>query len=54
MHYITSKKEYYLRINMEDFSGNKRYARYNSFYVAGEADNYRLQIGAYSGNCCHP
>lgn len=54
MHYLTSRKEYYLRIDMEDFSGNKRYALYNSFRVADKADNYRLQIGAYSGSFDRP
>ena len=32
------------------FDGNKKYAQYNFFSVNNNLTNYRLDIGAYSGN----
>ncbi|XP_021357941.1 angiopoietin-related protein 7-like [Mizuhopecten yessoensis] len=39
-----------LRVELEDWAGNKRYAEYTSFKIANEANNYRLQISGYSGD----
>ncbi|KAK3722857.1 hypothetical protein QZH41_020438, partial [Actinostola sp. cb2023] len=50
IHALTSQGSYRLRVDMEDFEGNTTYAEYDSFNVADEADNYRLTIGAYTGN----
>ncbi|KAK3732621.1 hypothetical protein QZH41_008257, partial [Actinostola sp. cb2023] len=50
IHALTSRGSYRLRVDLEDFEGNTRYAEYDSFNVADEADNYRLTIGQYSGN----
>jgi len=50
IHAITSQGKYRLRIEMKDFSRNKRYAEYSSFTVANENNKYRLNIGSYSGN----
>ncbi|KAI0210119.1 Tenascin-R [Lamellibrachia satsuma] len=49
LYYFTSKKTYSLRIDMEDFHNDKRYADYASFTVASEANNYILRLGPYSG-----
>ncbi|XP_078684952.1 uncharacterized protein LOC144918264 [Branchiostoma floridae x Branchiostoma belcheri] len=49
IHLLTSKKDYSLRIDLEDWSGNKRYAEYDTFRVAGESDAYRLTVSGYSG-----
>jgi hypothetical protein len=49
LHRITTSRRYKLRINLEDFKGNKRYAEYRSFHVGSEHDGFRLSIGAYSG-----
>ena len=38
-----------LRVDMEDFDGNIKYAEYTTFQVADEADKYRILIGGYSG-----
>ena len=38
-----------LRVDLEDFDGNIKYAEYTTFQVAGEADKYRIVIGGYSG-----
>ena len=39
-----------LRVDLGDFYGNKKYAQYNFFSVNNNLTNYRLDIGAYSGN----
>jgi hypothetical protein len=49
MHMMTSQRKYRLRVDMEDFEGNMRYAEYGLFDVADETDNYRLTVGQYSG-----
>ncbi|XP_041372745.1 ficolin-2-like [Gigantopelta aegis] len=47
---LTSQGQYDLRIDMEDFEGNTAYAMYQDFSLQKEYDNFRLQIGQYSGN----
>ncbi|XP_069027030.1 fibrinogen-like protein 1 isoform X2 [Embiotoca jacksoni] len=49
LHYITAHGNYSLRINLEDFDGNQRYAEYKNFKVADEKDHYQLTFGAYAG-----
>ena len=39
-----------LRIELEDFSGNKAYAHYTSFSIASESDKYAISV---SGHCVH-
>ncbi|CAB4015068.1 Hypothetical predicted protein [Paramuricea clavata] len=38
-----------LRIDMEDTSGNKQYALYDSFAVADEQQKYKLSVGSFVG-----
>ena len=49
IHRITTSQRYKLRIDLEDFEGNKRFAEYSSFKVGNEPDEFRLSIGGYSG-----
>ncbi|XP_067454690.1 fibrinogen-like protein 1 [Thunnus thynnus] len=49
LYYITAQGNYSLRINLEDFDGNQRYAEYKNFKVADEKDHYRLTFGDYVG-----
>ncbi|XP_068163563.1 fibrinogen-like protein 1 [Antennarius striatus] len=49
LHSISTQGNYSLRINLEDFDGNQRYAEYKNFKVANEMDRYRLTFGAYVG-----
>ena len=39
-----------LLIDLEDFEGNKRYAKYTTFRVLDSSNNYRLDVGGYSGD----
>ena len=36
-------------MDLEDWSGNKAYAKYGEFAVGNEVSLYRLTVGAYSG-----
>jgi hypothetical protein len=47
---LTSQGNYKLRIDLEDYSGNSRYAVYNLFIVGDAASQYKLDIGGYSGD----
>ena len=47
---ITSEKDYMLRVEVENFAGEKRYADYDKFTIGDEKQNYKLTLGTYSGN----
>ena len=49
---MTSQGSNKLRIDIEDFSGDSRYAVYNLFTVGDEASQYKLDVGGYSGDAC--
>ncbi|XP_063442647.1 ryncolin-2-like [Mytilus trossulus] len=46
---LTSRGQYELRVNLEDFDGNKAYAKYSSFYIGDRSTKYRLTVNGYSG-----
>ncbi|XP_078620249.1 fibrinogen-like protein 1 [Branchiostoma floridae x Branchiostoma japonicum] len=48
MHRLTHQNAYELYIELEDWVGNVRYARYSTFSV-GPGDDYILSVGGYSG-----
>ncbi|KAI8494090.1 Fibrinogen C domain-containing protein 1 [Branchiostoma belcheri] len=50
LHRLTEQKAYGLRVDLEDTTGNTRYATYSSFSISDESDQYRLTVGGYSGN----
>ena len=50
IHRITSQCYYDLKIDLEDFAGNTRYALYKNFSIASEQLYFRLSVGQYSGN----
>ncbi|XP_062594589.1 ryncolin-1-like [Saccostrea cucullata] len=50
IHSLTSLAAEELRIDLEDFSGSKAYARYSKFVIASEKDKYKLTVSGYSGN----
>ena len=49
LHRLTAADDVMLRVDLEDFDNNTRYAEYTIFKVADESDKYRLMIGEYSG-----
>ena len=50
IHRLTSENNSVLRVDLEDFSGERVFAEYDMFAVQSEDDKYRLILGAYSGN----
>ncbi|XP_028411124.1 microfibril-associated glycoprotein 4-like [Dendronephthya gigantea] len=46
---MTNISQNELRIDMEDTSGNTRYAHYDSFKVSSESEKYKLNVGGYNG-----
>ncbi|XP_041374938.1 ficolin-2-like [Gigantopelta aegis] len=50
IHQVTSRAVYELRIDLDDFEGNTRYAMYSPFSLASEVENYTLHVGSYSGD----
>ncbi|XP_028391389.1 uncharacterized protein LOC114516186 [Dendronephthya gigantea] len=49
IHRLTKSGQNVLRVDLMDFNGAERYAKYGTFSVADESDKYRLNIGSYSG-----
>ncbi|KRF98427.1 uncharacterized protein Dwil_GK27614 [Drosophila willistoni] len=51
LHAITKSQAHELYIHLEDFNGNKRFARYDEFYIENELEFYKMsKLGAYSGD----
>jgi ficolin len=47
---LTSEHPQQLRVDLEDFEGQTRFAKYSNFSVAPSYDLYRLKVSGYSGN----
>ena len=45
-----SKGEYELRVDLEDFDGQIRYAKYDGFKIGNSASKYVLEAVDYSGD----
>ncbi|KAF0290969.1 Techylectin-5A [Amphibalanus amphitrite] len=43
-------RQYELRIDLEDFEGERRHAIYQNFRISSESDGYRLNVVNYTGN----
>ncbi|EDW63480.2 uncharacterized protein Dvir_GJ12860 [Drosophila virilis] len=51
LHAITASQPHELYIYFEDFSGNRRYARYDEFLIGTESEKYAIKkLGSYSGD----
>ncbi|XP_077965532.1 microfibril-associated glycoprotein 4-like [Styela clava] len=50
IHQMLKGKTFELRVDMEDWEGNKAYAKYGTFSIGDSSTNYRLTVGQYSGN----
>ena len=51
IHRLSLSGQNVLRVDLGDFSNNKRYAVYSTFAVSGETEKYKLTVGSYSGKC---
>ncbi|VDH97393.1 Hypothetical predicted protein [Mytilus galloprovincialis] len=49
IHEITKEGNYMLRIDLEDFEGEKRYALYSNFVIEDASSEYTLRVSGYSG-----
>ncbi|XP_028515949.1 ficolin-1 [Exaiptasia diaphana] len=49
IHRLTARTASSLRVELEDWDGTRKYAKYGSFSVGDESDKYRLRVGSYSG-----
>ncbi|XP_076112560.1 ryncolin-2-like isoform X1 [Mytilus galloprovincialis] len=47
---LTSRGQYELIVNLEDFNGDKAYAKYSNFYIGDKSTNYKLTVNGYSGS----
>jgi hypothetical protein len=47
---LPAQGKYNLRINMEDFDNNVKYATYKQFAVGDEKSVYKLTVGGYQGD----
>ncbi|NXY72048.1 ANGL7 protein, partial [Glareola pratincola] len=48
--YRLSRRPTVLRVELEDWEGNIRYAQYKQFTLSNEINSYRLFVGNYTGN----
>ena len=49
IHSLTKQQDQELRVQLEDFDGNKAYAKYSTFSIEDEHNNYRLHVSGYTG-----
>ncbi|KAI2647292.1 Microfibril-associated glycoprotein 4 [Labeo rohita] len=47
LHQLTRRYRYKLRVDLEDFEGQKAYAVYESFSVDSEAHGYKLHVSSF-------
>ncbi|XP_071838682.1 techylectin-5B-like [Apostichopus japonicus] len=48
--WLTTQKKYELRVDLEDFHGERKFAVYYKFRVGDSATRYQLQIGDYDSD----
>ena len=51
IHRLTNSDTFKLRVDLEDWEGETRFAEYDTFAIGDEASKYRLSLGSYSGTC---
>ena len=49
IHRLTASGPSSLRVKLEDWNGNRAYAKYGKFNIGDEQAKYRLEVGSYSG-----
>ncbi|XP_035853186.1 microfibril-associated glycoprotein 4-like [Sander lucioperca] len=48
LYHLTERRRYELLVDMEDFEGNKVFARYSSFSIDSESSGYTLHISGFT------
>ncbi|XP_028424415.1 microfibril-associated glycoprotein 4 isoform X2 [Perca flavescens] len=48
LYHLTQRKRYELLVDMEDFEGNKVFARYSSFSIDAESSGYTLHVSGFT------
>ena len=54
MFVITSQGHYELRVDLEDWEGNTRFAKYRIFNIGHPAELYKLTALGYTGDAGKP
>ncbi|XP_050100011.1 fibrinogen-like protein 1 [Anopheles aquasalis] len=49
LHQLTSVRPWELAVDLHDYNGIYKYARYSTFAIGSEDEQYRLTLGKYSG-----
>ncbi|XP_062619732.1 ryncolin-1-like [Saccostrea cucullata] len=49
IHLLTTKTKQELRVDLQNFSGKKAFAKYSTFSIGSESQKYKLKAGGYSG-----
>ena len=49
IHRLIKNESDMLRVDLEDWEGETKYAEYDSFAITDEASKYTLSLGSYSG-----
>ena len=49
IHRLTNSDTFKLRVDLEDWEGETRYAVYDMIAIRDEVSKYRLRLGSYSG-----
>ena len=49
IHRLTASRPSSLRVELEDWNGVRKYAKYGRFNIGDEQAQYRLEVGSYSG-----
>ena len=49
IHRLTASRPSSLRVELEDWNGNRVSAKYGKFNIGDEQAQYRLEVGSYSG-----
>ena len=50
IHLLTNSHSVKLRVDLEDWEGETRFAEYGTFTIANEKDKYKLSVGSYTGD----